>query len=357
MARGRPKAPLTVSEADRATLERWTRRRKTSQALALRARIVLACAQGTSNVAVAAELGVTHQTVGKWRARFVDAGIGGLLDEPRPGTPRRISDDKVEQVIVDTLEETPPGEATHWSTRDMAKRAGISQTSVSRIWRAFGLKPHLEDGWKLSRDPQFVEKVRDVVGLYLDPPERAVVLCVDEKSQIQALERTAPILPVLPTSPARATHDYKRNGTVDLFAALDVATGRVHTQLHSRHRAVNFKKFLAHLDHEVPGEFEVHLILDNYSTHKTPDIHRWLVAHPRFVLHFIPTSSSWLNLVERWFGELTTKKLQRSSHRSVRQLKQDLEAWVEAWNADPRPYKWVKSAEEIFDPIASLSTN
>ena len=291
--------------------------------------------------------------VGKWRARFVEAGIDGLLDEPRVGRPRQVGDDKVEQIIIDALETPPPAEATHWSTRDMAKHAGVSQSTVSRIWRTFGLKPHVEQTWKLSSDPQFIDKVRDIVGLYLDPPERAVVLCVDEKSQVQALERTRPILPLLPTTPARATHDYIRNGTVDLFAALDVATGRVHTQLHCRHRAIEFKKFLNHLNRQVPDHFDVHLILDNYATHKTPDIQRWLLRHPRFVLHFTPTGSSWLNLVERWFAALTTKELRRSSHRSVNRLRQDIRAWVDAWNTDPTPFVWIKTAEEIFDSIAS----
>jgi transposase len=353
MRTGRPKAPLVLGEGDREVLERWVRRRTTAQALALRARILLACAEGAANTAVADELGVTPQTVGKWRARFVESGVQGLLDEPRVGRPREVGDEAVEQIIVDALETPPPGEATHWSTRDMAKHVGVSQSTVSRIWRTFGLKPHVEQTWKLSADPQFVEKVRDIVGLYLDPPERAVVLCVDEKSQIQALERTRPILPLLPTTPARATHDYIRNGTTDLFAALDVATGRVHTQLHSRHRAVELKKFLTHLDRQVPDEFEVHLILDNYATHKTPDIQRWLVRHPRFVLHFTPTSASWLNLVERWFAELNTKKLRRSSHASVRRLRDDICAWVDTWNADPRPFTWAKTADEIFGSIAS----
>lgn len=353
MARGRPKAVLEVSEEDRETLVGWTRRRTTAQALALRARIVLACAEGATNTAVAERLEVTPQTVGKWRQRYVDAGVAGLLDEPRPGRPREVGDEVIERIIVATLEHPPAGQDTHWSTRSMARHAKVSQTMVSRVWRTFGLKPHLTDTWKLSADPQFVEKVRDIVGLYLDPPERAVVLCVDEKSQIQALERTRPILPLLPTTPARATHDYVRNGTADLFAALDIASGRVHTQLHSRHRAVEFKKFLNHLDREVPAEFDVHLILDNYATHKTPDIQRWLVRHPRFVLHFTPTGASWLNLVERWFAALTTKKLRRSSHRSVRELVTDINTWVEAWNRDPQPFKWVKTADEIFESIAS----
>jgi transposase len=321
--------------------------------LALRARIVLAAAQGRTNTDIAEVLGCNPVTVGKWRRRYREEGIDGLLDEPRVGRPREVGDDTIEQIIVDTLQSPPPDEATHWSTRSMAKHAKVSQTMVSRVWRAFGLKPHLDDTWKLSADPQFVDKVRDVVGLYLDPPERAVVLCVDSKSQVQALERTRPILPLLPTSPARATHDYKRNGTLDLFAVLDVATGRVHTQLHSRHRAAEFKTFLNHLDRQVPAELDVHLILDNYSTHKTPEIHRWLLRHPRFHLHFIPTGSSWLNLVERWFAELTTKKLRRSSHNSVTELAADITAWAEAWNTNPKPYRWVKTADQILESIAS----
>jgi transposase len=351
--RGRPLAALTLSDGDREVLERWTRRHTMSAALAQRARIVLAAAKGRSNGEVAAAEGCHPATVGKWRQRYLEAGLDGLLDDPRPGRPRQLGDDRVEDIIVATLQQAPPDEATHWSTRTMARHAGVSQTFVSRVWRAFGLKPHLEDTWKLSADPQFIDKVRDVVGLYLDPPERAVVLCVDEKTQTQALERTRPILPLLPTTPARASHDYNRHGTTDLFAALDMATGRVHTQLHSRHRTVEFRKFLNHLDRGVPDELDVHLILDNYSTHKTPEIHRWLLRHPRFHLHFTPTGASWLNLVERWFAELTTKKLRRSSHTSVTQLVADIDAWTAAWNADPKPYKWVKSAEEILESIAS----
>jgi transposase len=351
--RGRPARPVEIDDDDRQVLERWVRRHTASQALALRARIVLAAAEGGTNIDIAAQLGCNPATVGKWRRRYSEQGIGGLLDEPRVGRPREIGDDTIEQIIVDALQQPPPDEATHWSTRSMAKHAQVSQTVVSRVWRAFGLKPHLTDTWKLSGDPQFVDKVRDVVGLYLDPPERAVVLCVDEKSQTQALERTRPTLPLLPTTPARATHDYIRNGTVDLFAALDVATGRVHTQLHSRHRAAEFKKFLNHLNREVPDGLEVHLILDNYSTHKTPEIHRWLLRHPRFVLHFTPTGSSWLNLVERWFGELTTKKLRRSSHATVKALAEDITAWTQAWNANPTPYRWVKTADAILESIAS----
>jgi transposase len=351
--RGRVLARLELSDDERVTLERWLRRHTVSQALALRARIVLAAAAGASNAEIAAAQGCNAATVGKWRRRYLQGGLDALLDEPRVGRARQIGDDQIEQIIVDTLQAEPPDEATHWSTRSMARHAQVSQTFVSRVWRAFGLKPHLVDTWKLSTDPQFVDKVRDVVGLYLDPPERAVVLCVDEKSQTQALARTRPILPLLPTSPARASHDYQRNGTTDLFAALDVATGRVHTQMHSRHRTIEFRKFLNHLDKQVPDELDVHLILDNYSTHKTPAIHRWLLRHRRFHLHFTPTSASWLNLVERWFGELTTKKLRRSSHDSVKELVDDITAWTDAWNANPKPYTWIKTADAIFESIGN----
>ncbi|HWT23964.1 MAG TPA: IS630 family transposase, partial [Solirubrobacteraceae bacterium] len=329
MARtGRPKAVLELTEGERSQLESWARRRRTAAGLALRSRIVLECASGKPNTRVAAELGVSGATVGKWRARFVGRRLDGLVDEPRPGQPRKITDAMVEEVIVKTLEQTPPDGATHWSTRQMAGEVGLNQTAVSRIWRAFGLQPHRVEQWKLSKDPLFVDKVRDVVGLYLDPPARAVVLCVDEKSQIQALDRTAPTLPMLPGTPARAPHDYTRHGTSSLFAALEVATGKVIGSLHARHRAVEFKKFLQTLDREVPAELEVHLILDNYATHKTPAIKHWLAAHPRFVLHFTPTGASWLNLVERWFAELTARKLKRGAHRSTRALNADIRNWI-----------------------------
>jgi transposase len=258
-------------------------------------------------------------------------------------------------VITKTLESAPK-DATHWSTRSMAAEVGLNQTAVSRIWRAFGLQPHRQERWKLSKDPLFVDKVRDVVGLYLNPPERAVVLCVDEKSQIQALDRTAPILPMLPGTPERATHDYKRHGTSSLYAALNLTTGKVIGQLHSPHRAIEFKKFLQTLDREVPAELDVHLVLDNASTHKTPQIKRWLQAHPRFALHFTPTSSSWLNLVERWFSELTTKKLRRGTHRSTRALNDDIRAWIETWNDDPKPYLWTKTADQILDTTSRYCT-
>src|SRR6266542_4724544 len=342
---------LLLSDEEREQLQGWARRPKSAQALAQRSRIVLAAAEGLKNTEIAERLGIHRGMAAKWRSRFARDRLDGLLDEPRPGRPRTISDEQVEQVIVRTLE-TAPKDATHWSTRSLAAELGLSQSAVARIWRAFGLQPHRQQTWKLSRDPQFVAKVRDVVGLYLDPPERAVVLCVDVKSQIQALDRTAPVLPMLPGTPQRASHDYKRFGTSSLYAALDIGSGKVIGSLHARHRAIEFKKFLQRLDREVPDELEVHLILDNASTHKTPAVKKWLLAHPRFVLHFTPTSSSWLNLVERWFAELTTKKLRRGSHRSVRELNADIRAWIDSWNGNPRPFVWTKTANEILDSIA-----
>jgi transposase len=342
---------VVLNDEEREQLEAWARRRKSAQALAQRSRVVLAAAEGLNNSEIAARLGIGRGMASTWRLRFARDRLDGLVDEPRPGRPRTIDDEKVEAVIVRTLE-TAPKDATHWSTRSLAAELGLSQSAVSRIWRAFGLQPHRSETWKLSRDPLFIEKVRDVVGLYLDPPERAVVLCVDVKSQIQALDRTAPTLPMLPGTPQRASHDYRRFGTSDLYAALDIGSGQVIGSLHARHRAIEFKRFLQRLDREVPDELEVHLILDNASTHKTPAIKRWLTAHPRFVLHFTPTSSSWLNLVERWFAELTTKKLRRGSHRSVRELNTDIRAWIDTWNANPRPFVWTKTADEILDSIA-----
>jgi transposase len=348
-------APLELTADERSQLESWTRRRTSAQALALRSRIVLLAADGLKNTEIAAELGIHRNVAGKWRARFLAHRLDGLTDEPRPGRPRTISDEQVEEVVIKTLE-TTPRDATHWSTRSLAREVGLTQSAVQRIWKAFGLQPHRQQTWKLSKDPLFIEKVRDVVGLYLNPPERAVVLCVDEKSQIQALDRTAPILPMLPGTPARATHDYRRAGTSSLYAALDLTTGKVIGALHSRHRAIEFKQFLQALDRQVPQDLGVHLVLDNSSTHKTPAIQRWLAAHPRFVLHFTPTSSSWLNLVERWFAELTTKLLRRGAHRSVRALNADIRAWIETWNDNPRPFVWTKTADEILDSIARYCT-
>jgi transposase len=349
-------AAAVVLDADeRAQLERWTRRRTSAQALAQRARIVLLAADGLTNTEIAARLGITRGMAATWRARFVEHRLDGLTDEPRPGRPRTVTDDKVEEVIVKTLETTPRG-ATHWSTRSMAAEVGLSQSAVSRIWRAFGLQPHRQESWKLSTDPLFIDRVRDVVGLYLNPPERAVVLCVDEKSQIQALDRTAPILPMLPGTPQRATHDDQRSGTSSLYAALNLTTGKVIGALHARHRAIEFKKLLQTIDRDVPTELDVHLVLDNSSTHKTPAIHQWLAAHPRFHLHFTPTSASWLNLVERWFGELTQKQLRRGTHRSVRALNADIRAWINTWNDNPRPFVWTKTADEILDSIARYCT-
>src|SRR3954463_783329 len=346
---------IDLTHEERAQLEAWTRRPTSARALAERSRIVLLAAAGLNNTEIAARLELAVSSVRKWRKRFVEQRLDGLTEEPRPGRPRTVTDEQVEAVIVTTLESTPK-DATHWSTRSMAREVGLTQSAVHRIWKAFGLQPHRQETWKLSRDPQFIDKVRDVVGLYLNPPERAVVLCVDEKSQIQALDRTAPILPMLPGTPERATHDYKRAGTSSLYAALDLATGQVIGALHSRHRAIEFKRFLQTLDREVPAGLDVHVVLDNSSTHKMPAIQRWLAAHPRFVLHFTPTSSSWLNLVERWFAELTTKLLRRGAPRPARQLNADIRAWIDRWNDNPRPFVWTKPAEEILDSIARYCT-
>jgi transposase len=351
--RGPKLALLELSEPERQTLQGLTRRAKTAQALALRARIVLACADGLSNSEVSRELGVSLPTVGRWRQRFVEDRLDGLTDEPRPGAPRKITDAQVEAVLVKTLEQTPANHDSHWSTRSMAKAVGLNQTAVSRIWRAFGLKPHQVDSWKLSTDPLFIDKVRDIVGLYLAPPDGAMVLAVDEKSQMQALDRTAPMLPMLPGSPGRASHDYVRHGTTSLFAALDVATGTVIGQTQRKHRHQEFLRFLKTIDKATPADLQLHLVLDNYATHKTPAIQQWLVRHPRFHLHFTPTYSSWLNLVERWFAELTNRKLRRSAHRTVAALEADVAAWIEAWNADPKPFIWTKTADQILETLAA----
>jgi transposase len=348
-------AELVLSDSERESLERWARRPKTAQALALRSRIILRCAAGEANKVVAEELEVTAATVGKWRRRFVDQRLDGLLDEPRPGAPRSISDADVERVITLTLESAPT-DATHWSTRSMATRSGMSQSAVSRIWRAFALQPHRSETFKLSKDPQFIEKVRDIVGLYLDPPDRAAVLCVDEKSQIQALDRTQPLLPMRPGQIERRTHDYVRHGTTSLFAALDYKAGTVISECEPRHRAEEFRKFLGKIDEAVPAELDVHLILDNSSIHKTPAIHAWLAKRPRFHLHFTPTSSSWINLVERWFAALTEKQIRRGAHRSTRELENAIQRYVDATNASPKPFVWTKTADQIFASISRFCT-
>ncbi|GAB1332223.1 IS630 family transposase [Streptomyces sennicomposti] len=353
MARtGRPKAELILSDEERVALEGWVRRRSTPQAWALRCRIVLACATGASNKDVAAQLGSTPHAVGRWRKRFVEHRIVGLGDMPRSGGPRTVTDEQVAAVVKRTLESTPKN-AAHWSTRAMAQEMGLSQSTVSRIWRAFGLQPHRSESFGLSTDPCFVDKVHDVVGLYLDPPERALVFCVDEKSQIQAPDRSQPVLPTTPGVPQRITPDCVGAGITALFAALEVATGKVIGSLHRRHRSEEFGKFLTKLDQEVPTGLDVHLVLDDYATHKTPAIKAWLPAHPRFHLHFTPTGSSWLDLVEGWFAELTDKQTRRGVHRSVQALEKDIRTWIAAWNTDPRPYIWTKTADEIPEPLAS----
>ncbi|WP_327689499.1 IS630 family transposase [Streptomyces tubercidicus] len=359
MTRPGPKlVPLDLTAVERAELGRWVRRRKGAQDMALRARLILACeAVGedgfpVSTKTVADKNGVTRETVSKWRKRFLADRLAGLEDEPRPGRPRTVLDEQVADLIARTLESKPEN-ATHWSTRSMAKKTGLSQSTVARVWRAFGLQPHRSETFKLSTDPFFVDKVHDVVGLYLDPPERALVLCVDEKSQIQALDRSQPVLPMMPGVPERTTHDYVRAGTTTLFAAFDAASCQVIGSLHRRHRSAEFKKFLTKLAREIPDDLDVHLVCDNYATHKTPDIKRWLLAHPRFHMHFTPTSSSWLNLVERWFAELTNKQIRRGVHKSVQALEKDIRTWITTWNENPKPFIWTKTADQILEALAS----
>lgn len=350
MKKGRPREEVVLTDEERSSLEGMLRKHTIGQAIALRAKIVLLCSNGLSDIQVAKETGVSHATAGKWRKRFIAAGVAGLADAPRSGTPRTITDEMVEDVIKRTLE-TRPKNATHWSTRSMARQCGMSQGTISRIWHAFGLKPHLHETFKLSADPLFTEKLKDVVGLYMSPPENAVVYCVDEKSQIQALDRTWPILPMRPCFPERRTHDYKRHGTTTLFAALETATGKLLGHCYQRHRSLEFKKFLNIINRNVPKGLSVHLVLDNYSTHKTKQIREWLIRHPRFHLHFTPTSASWLNLVERWFAELTNKQIKRGSHRSVEELENAIKNYIEQNNQHPKPFVWVKTAEQIIESI------
>jgi transposase len=352
--RGRSKVELVLTDEERQTLLRWSRRASSSQALALRCRIVLACAENSPNrpnTEVAQQLGIDRMTVGKWRARFVARRLDGLVDEQRPGRPPSITLDQVEDVIVVTLEQTPRN-ATHWSRASMAQRSGLSKSTIGRIWRDFGLKPHQADTFKLSTDPLFVEKVVDVVGLYHNPPEKAVVLCTDEKSQVQALDRSQPVLPMMPGMPKRRSHDYVRHGTTSLFAAFNIADGAVIGELHRKHRAIEFKKFLTTIDKTVPEDLDVHLVCDNYGTHKTPAIKAWLAGHPRFHMHFTPTGSSWINQVERWFGFLTDQMIRRGVHKSVVALEKDIREWVKNWNEDPKPFVWRKTADEILDSLA-----
>jgi len=357
MARtGRPKKDtLVLTDEERAALERLKARARSARQVAFRATVVLRCANGGNDSEVAADLRTTRSTVGKWRKRFIAKRLDGLQDEPRPGAAREIGDDEVEAVIIKTLESTPRGR-THWSTRSMAKAAGISHSSVGRIWRAFGLQPHRTESFRLSQDPLLVEKVRDIVGLYMSPPDNAVVLCVDEKSQIQALERAQPVLPMDLGQPERRTHDYIRHGTTDLFAALDAKTGKILGKCYAQHRAREFKLFLREIDAAVPDEQDVHVVLDNLSTHKTPEIKRWLARHPRFHMHFTPTHASWLNLVERFFGLLTEHALRRGSHKSSRELRGAIHEYLDAHNEAPKPFKWTKSADQILASIARFAT-
>jgi transposase len=354
MALGRPKPALVLTEEERRLLTSCAHRSRTVPHLALRARIILDCATGAESKVVAKKFRVRPSTVGKWRNRFVRDRFEGLHDEPRPGTPRKITDEQVERVVVRTLETTPRGQ-THWSVRGMAQATGLSRMTINRIWRAFGLQPHKSDTFKLSPDPLLIDKVRDIVGLYLHPPDRAVVLCVDEKSQIQALDRTQPLLPMRPGQAERRTYDYKRHGTTSLFAALDVKTGKVIGRFHRRHRSVEFRKFLDVIDANVPANLDVHIIMDNYGTHKTPLIRNWLAKRPRFHVHFTPTYSSWINLVERWFAELTNKQVRRGVHRSVSELERAIQEFLDASNQDPKPFVWAKTADEILASIARFA--
>lgn len=353
-SRGRRPKPISLSQEQRLELERLSRRSRENRGVAFRARIVLLSGDAMTGEEISRKLRCCRQTVQRWRQRFQSAGVDALYEETRPGAPRKISDDKIEEIVVKTLQSRPK-EATHWSTRLMAKKVGLSQSAISRIWRTFGLKPHRASTYALSKDPLFVEKVRDVVGLYMSPPANALVLSVDEKSQIQALNRTQPILPMGPGSEERRTPDYDRHGTTTLFAALNVKTGKVIGQCYPRHRSLEFRKFLEHIENSVPETQEIHMILDNYGTHKSPMIHRWLIRHPRFHLHFIPTHSSWLNLVERWFALLTERQIKRGAHTSVHQLKAAIESYIAQSNSASKPFVWTKTADEILEKVGRLA--
>ena len=354
MRTGRPKQPLLLSEEERDRLHSLAHRSRSQPLLARRARVVLACGEGLDNKAVARKMRCSLGMVGKWRSRFLKERLEGLYDEPRPGAPRKVSDERVEQVVIQTLGSTPRGQ-THWSTRELAKVTGLSRMTISRIWRAFGLQPHRSETFKLSPDPLLIEKVRDIVGLYMNPPDQAVVFCVDEKSQIQALDRTQPLLPLRPGQSERRTHDYKRNGTTSLFAALELKTSRVIGQLHRRHRSREFRKFLDTIEANVPAQLEVHIVLDNYGTHKTAMIRNWFAKRPRFHIHFTPTYGSWINLVERWFAEITNKRIRRGVFRSVKELEAAIREYIDIHNEDPKPFVWTRTADEILASIARFA--
>jgi len=354
MRTGRPKQPLVLTDEERDRLQSLAHRARSQSLLARRARVVLASAEGLDNQAVAKKLRCSKGMVGKWRSRFLEARLEGLYDEPRPGAPRKVSDAEVEQVVIQTLESTPRGQ-THWSTRGLAKATGLSRMTINRIWHAFGLQPHRSDTFKLSPDPQLVDKVRDIVGLYLNPPDHAMVLCVDEKSQIQALDRTQPLLPMQPGQLERGTHDYKRHGTTSLFAALELKTNRVIGQLHRRHRSQEFRTFLDTIEANVPAELDVHIVLDNYGTHKTALIRKWFAKRPRFHVHFTPTYGSWINLVERWFAEITNKRIRRGVFRSVKELEAAIREYIDIHNEDPKPFVWTRTADQILASIARFA--
>jgi transposase len=354
MRSGRPKQALVLTEEEQERLKSMAHRARHQPALARRARVVLACAEGLANKSVAKRLHCSLGMVGKWRSRFLKTGLKGLYDEPRPGAPRKVDDDQIEQVVVQTLESTPRGQ-THWSTRELAKATGLSRMTISRIWHAFGLQPHRTETFKLSPDPLLIEKVRDIVGLYMNPPEHALVFCVDEKSQIQALDRTQPLLPLRPGQVERRTHDYKRHGTTSLFAALELKTSRVIGQLHRRHRSQEFRRFLDTIEANVPTELDIHIVLDNYGTHKTAIIRKWFAKRPRFHIHFTPTYGSWINLVERWFAEITNKRIRRGVFRSVKELEVAIRAYIDVHNEAPKPFVWTRTADEILASIARFA--